>query len=196
MSFSKIAGILLTIPYQIPISFFIQMVMFQARKAPDHCWMVKCLQVSNWFINARVRLWKPMVEEMYKDELMREEAEECEREVRAETEREASSEPIGKLLDMNHDVQASIEAENSDHNISNDHSGQAGIGQVQRPDVQMGENELGLIHVHNDGESSSPHQPDIELEVFLEMPEEFAQVDNRLRPAMPLKICKIEPKDT
>ncbi|WOH09628.1 hypothetical protein DCAR_0729086 [Daucus carota subsp. sativus] len=22
-------------------------------------------QVSNWFINARVRLWKPMVEEMY-----------------------------------------------------------------------------------------------------------------------------------
>ena len=25
-------------------------------------------QVSNWFINARVRLWKPMVEEMYKVE--------------------------------------------------------------------------------------------------------------------------------
>ncbi|RCV41485.1 hypothetical protein SETIT_9G139700v2 [Setaria italica] len=25
-------------------------------------------QISNWFINARVRLWKPMVEEMYKDE--------------------------------------------------------------------------------------------------------------------------------
>ncbi|XP_018492363.1 BEL1-like homeodomain protein 7 [Raphanus sativus] len=25
-------------------------------------------QVSNWFINARVRLWKPMVEEMYKEE--------------------------------------------------------------------------------------------------------------------------------
>ena len=26
------------------------------------------MQVSNWFINARVRLWKPMVEEMYKEE--------------------------------------------------------------------------------------------------------------------------------
>lgn len=26
-------------------------------------------QVSNWFINARVRLWKPMVEEMYTEEL-------------------------------------------------------------------------------------------------------------------------------
>ncbi|KAK4747777.1 hypothetical protein SAY87_014363 [Trapa incisa] len=25
-------------------------------------------QVSNWFINARVRLWKPMVEDMYKEE--------------------------------------------------------------------------------------------------------------------------------
>ncbi|ONK59000.1 uncharacterized protein A4U43_C08F1940 [Asparagus officinalis] len=30
-------------------------------------------QVSNWFINARVRLWKPMVEEMYMEELKEEE---------------------------------------------------------------------------------------------------------------------------
>lgn len=28
-----------------------------------------CWQVSNWFINARVRLWKPMVEEMYTEEM-------------------------------------------------------------------------------------------------------------------------------
>lgn len=27
------------------------------------------MQVSNWFINARVRLWKPMVEEMYMEEV-------------------------------------------------------------------------------------------------------------------------------
>lgn len=26
------------------------------------------MQVANWFINARVRLWKPMVEEMYQRE--------------------------------------------------------------------------------------------------------------------------------
>lgn len=26
-------------------------------------------KVSNWFINARVRLWKPMIEEMYKEEV-------------------------------------------------------------------------------------------------------------------------------
>lgn len=30
-------------------------------------------QVANWFINARVRLWKPMVEEMYKEEFGRSE---------------------------------------------------------------------------------------------------------------------------
>lgn len=31
--------------------------------------MLACPQVSNWFINARVRLWKPMVEEMYVEEM-------------------------------------------------------------------------------------------------------------------------------
>lgn len=33
-------------------------------------------QVSNWFINARVRLWKPMVEEMYQQEAKEREREE------------------------------------------------------------------------------------------------------------------------
>jgi hypothetical protein len=33
-------------------------------------------QVSNWFINARVRLWKPMVEEMYAEEMKDDPAEE------------------------------------------------------------------------------------------------------------------------
>ncbi|KAL3525760.1 hypothetical protein ACH5RR_014132 [Cinchona calisaya] len=33
-------------------------------------------QVSNWFINARVRLWKPMVEEMYQQEAKEQEGEE------------------------------------------------------------------------------------------------------------------------
>ncbi|XP_059644576.1 BEL1-like homeodomain protein 4 [Cornus florida] len=35
-------------------------------------------QVSNWFINARVRLWKPMVEEMYQQESKEEDSEERE----------------------------------------------------------------------------------------------------------------------
>jgi hypothetical protein len=35
------------------------------------CLICTCcaLKVSNWFINARVRLWKPMVEEMYVEEM-------------------------------------------------------------------------------------------------------------------------------
>ncbi|KAK8637385.1 hypothetical protein V6N13_064807 [Hibiscus sabdariffa] len=37
-------------------------------------------QVSNWFINARVRLWKPMVEEMYQQETKEEEGDENNRE--------------------------------------------------------------------------------------------------------------------
>ncbi|XP_058069148.1 BEL1-like homeodomain protein 4 [Magnolia sinica] len=37
-------------------------------------------QVSNWFINARVRLWKPMVEEMYQQESKDEEHQDDERE--------------------------------------------------------------------------------------------------------------------
>ncbi|KAK8637384.1 hypothetical protein V6N13_064806 [Hibiscus sabdariffa] len=32
-------------------------------------------QISNWFINARVRLWKPMVEEMYQQEIKEEDGE-------------------------------------------------------------------------------------------------------------------------
>lgn len=35
-------------------------------------------QVSNWFINARVRLWKPMVEEMYVEEMKENERNESE----------------------------------------------------------------------------------------------------------------------
>jgi hypothetical protein len=29
--------------------------------------VLRLYQVSNWFINARVRLWKPLIEEMYQD---------------------------------------------------------------------------------------------------------------------------------
>lgn len=28
---------------------------------------MRLYQVSNWFINARVRLWKPMIDEMYSE---------------------------------------------------------------------------------------------------------------------------------
>ncbi|GJM91321.1 hypothetical protein PR202_ga07683 [Eleusine coracana subsp. coracana] len=46
-------------------------------RAPTACVLLHvCVQVSNWFINARVRLWKPMVEEMYVEEMKDDPAEE------------------------------------------------------------------------------------------------------------------------
>lgn len=42
------------------------------------CMNVLFFQVSNWFINARVRLWKPMVEDMYQKEAKDEEEEDDE----------------------------------------------------------------------------------------------------------------------
>ena len=48
-------------PYYVPFLFH----FFQAVYDPYSL----LVQVSNWFINARVRLWKPMVEEMYKEEI-------------------------------------------------------------------------------------------------------------------------------
>ncbi|KAF8406386.1 hypothetical protein HHK36_008473 [Tetracentron sinense] len=50
-------------------------------------------KVSNWFINARVRLWKPMVEEMYQQEAKEEEAEERERNSSAQTPTPATAPP-------------------------------------------------------------------------------------------------------
>ncbi|PIA55595.1 hypothetical protein AQUCO_00700122v1 [Aquilegia coerulea] len=48
-------------------------------------------QVSNWFINARVRLWKPMVEEMYNQESKEEEEENGEERERVEKDQSNSS---------------------------------------------------------------------------------------------------------
>ncbi|CAO2828295.1 unnamed protein product [Amaranthus hypochondriacus] len=42
-------------------------------------------QVSNWFINARVRLWKPMIEEMYQKES---------KDIEEETEKETTQNPL------------------------------------------------------------------------------------------------------
>ncbi|XP_047311237.1 BEL1-like homeodomain protein 7 isoform X2 [Impatiens glandulifera] len=54
-------------------------------------------QVSNWFINARVRLWKPMVEEMYKEEFGE-----------AEMESSSASEELQHKPDNFHDVEEMV----------------------------------------------------------------------------------------
>uniref|UniRef100_A0A162AK02 Homeobox domain-containing protein n=1 Tax=Daucus carota subsp. sativus TaxID=79200 RepID=A0A162AK02_DAUCS len=48
-------------------------------------------QVSNWFINARVRLWKPMVEDMYQQESKEEGDEDEETETNAQTPMQSST---------------------------------------------------------------------------------------------------------
>uniref|UniRef100_A0A7N0UC63 Homeobox domain-containing protein n=1 Tax=Kalanchoe fedtschenkoi TaxID=63787 RepID=A0A7N0UC63_KALFE len=55
-------------------------------------------QVSNWFINARVRLWKPMVEEMYQQEAKEEEASEI-----PENNYETSNENTNNQEDLQND---------------------------------------------------------------------------------------------
>lgn len=68
-------------------------------------------QVSNWFINARVRLWKPMVEEMYKEEAGD-----------AEMESNSSSEvaPKNTKDDMNHSSTAASAFESKSSNQPHD----------------------------------------------------------------------------
>ncbi|KAL4360995.1 hypothetical protein GQ457_04G017970 [Hibiscus cannabinus] len=60
-------------------------------------------QVSNWFINARVRLWKPMVEEMYQQETKVEgdDNNNTERERKAQTSTPSPTTPAGKRSQIN-----------------------------------------------------------------------------------------------
>lgn len=52
---------------------------------------MKLFQVSNWFINARVRLWKPMVEEMYQKEAKEGEEEVEEEDLQSDERKNVSS---------------------------------------------------------------------------------------------------------
>lgn len=61
-------------------------------------------QVSNWFINARVRLWKPMVEEMYLEEIK-------------EREKDGSEESGGKNENKESGSHSSAPGESSTHHM-------------------------------------------------------------------------------
>ncbi|KAK8601779.1 hypothetical protein V6N13_058543 [Hibiscus sabdariffa] len=79
-------------------------------------------QVSNWFINARVRLWKPMVEEMYMEEVKEHEKKGGEANATESAEKESGSssgarqESVSFMMDQ---VKAQSQAEKSinHHNI-------------------------------------------------------------------------------
>ncbi|KAG7540368.1 POX domain [Arabidopsis thaliana x Arabidopsis arenosa] len=80
-------------------------------------------QVSNWFINARVRLWKPMVEEIYKEEF-------------TENDSNSSSENTPKMSEIGH---AAADDEDRAQELSQDQTkpdhGQ-GYGEESRGMVQ------------------------------------------------------------
>ncbi|XAR57858.1 hypothetical protein NMG60_11026142 [Bertholletia excelsa] len=72
-------------------------------------------QVSNWFINARVRLWKPMVEEMYQQEA-KEEEEEMERSQSSANPRQTPTPPTPATTIVT--ARATAEAKRSQINAS------------------------------------------------------------------------------
>ncbi|KAB5541476.1 hypothetical protein DKX38_014450 [Salix brachista] len=87
-------------------------------------------QVSNWFINARVRLWKPMVEEMYKEELGD-----------AEMDSNSSSENAAKATKG--DGTSEEKGEEFQHSASSTATGRCSVGQLMDsksdhvPEVEM-----------------------------------------------------------
>lgn len=71
------------------------------------------LQVSNWFINARVRLWKPMVEEMYQQEL---------KEAEVAQEREEEEDEEGEEEDEEEERNQSNNTNNNNNSSNNNNN--------------------------------------------------------------------------
>ncbi|CAL0333952.1 unnamed protein product [Lupinus luteus] len=75
-------------------------------------------QVSNWFINARVRLWKPMVEEMYLEEVKEQEQNHGPQD-NTNRSKDQSSKELKSLATINADVlQSKAESSFNNKNIS------------------------------------------------------------------------------
>ncbi|CAN4082818.1 unnamed protein product [Withania somnifera] len=73
-------------------------------------------QVSNWFINARVRLWKPMVEEMYQQEAKEEEGGEIDRDEREKIQRQSQN--SGNIIISQTPTPNSMKSNSSSTNIT------------------------------------------------------------------------------
>ncbi|KAL3536030.1 hypothetical protein ACH5RR_004491 [Cinchona calisaya] len=74
-------------------------------------------QVSNWFINARVRLWKPMVEEMYTEEMKEHEKDGSEEKTSKSEQNEDSGSKSNALQEKN----SSLEIQNKGFISKKDH---------------------------------------------------------------------------
>lgn len=106
-------------------------------------------QVANWFINARVRLWKPMIEDMYKEEF-------GEKDEDSKSSQEKAEKPLAEdssaYDDRKEDLQDSMTSKVSEANCSQpgtirklnfDHIPNAGThGQVSTSYFQSGDGHI------------------------------------------------------
>eukprot|EP00252_Welwitschia_mirabilis_P016998 TRINITY_DN3779_c0_g1_i1.p1 TRINITY_DN3779_c0_g1~~TRINITY_DN3779_c0_g1_i1.p1 ORF type:complete len:744 (+),score=75.68 TRINITY_DN3779_c0_g1_i1:1451-3682(+) len=110
-------------------------------------------QVSNWFINARVRLWKPMVEEMYLEELKEEKTEKADDDKADEQKKPLeSSETIAEKTQLGASASITLNRLQSNQRFNNLQAPEMAIGAESdstssRGDitqVQISNNEQGL----------------------------------------------------
>ncbi|PIN23010.1 Transcription factor MEIS1 [Handroanthus impetiginosus] len=115
-------------------------------------------QVANWFINARVRLWKPMIEEMYKEEFGY-----AETEPRSSLEHAITTQEISTFDDREEEFQGSLTSaaaaddiyrvqsnESRPNAISSSHIDASGARFTYQNEVFQGnEVNFGLTHMQN-----------------------------------------------
>ncbi|XP_039035583.1 BEL1-like homeodomain protein 4 [Hibiscus syriacus] len=92
-------------------------------------------QVSNWFINARVRLWKPMVEEMYQQETKQGEDDNNNNSNRERNPDESNNAQISTLSTTPAGIRSQIDATKSDPSFQNFSENQANPTTTTASDV-------------------------------------------------------------
>ncbi|MCO5587156.1 hypothetical protein L7F22_041103 [Adiantum nelumboides] len=88
-------------------------------------------QVSNWFINARVRLWKPMVEEMYLEELKEAEVDRTTAEISADQKSNTETSDNHRSGISCMDDQAGVGVPDSNNTHGRDEVGSQDLGVMQ-----------------------------------------------------------------
>uniref|UniRef100_A0A0D9WH80 Homeobox domain-containing protein n=1 Tax=Leersia perrieri TaxID=77586 RepID=A0A0D9WH80_9ORYZ len=123
-------------------------------------------QVSNWFINARVRLWKPMVEEIHNLEMrqMQKNPSLDKNQISMQQHAQHSSDSSGKPCDPSNSLQGQSSSMTRNHSVSVSRHIEDGLSAGQMPhdvsgQVSFAYNGLAAAH-HNIAMSSHHQQPD------------------------------------
>uniref|UniRef100_J3M7T0 Homeobox domain-containing protein n=1 Tax=Oryza brachyantha TaxID=4533 RepID=J3M7T0_ORYBR len=120
-------------------------------------------QVSNWFINARVRLWKPMVEEIHNLEMRQlQKNPSLDKNQLSMQHTQHSSDSSGKLCDPSNSLQGQSSSMTRNHSVSASRHIEDGLSQMPHDiagQVSFAYN--GLAAHHSIAMSSHPQQPDL-----------------------------------